>query len=565
MLSDLEIAQQAEMRPIREVAAEAGLQEDEIEYYGDYKAKIRLESLDRLAEEPDGKFILVTAVTPTPLGEGKTVTNLGLTEALNYIGKDVISTLREPSMGPTFGIKGGAAGGGYAQAVPMEDLNLHFTGDIHAVGAANNLLAAMIDASLWHKNPLNIDPLSITWNRVVDMNDVALRNIVIGLGGRRGGIPREAQFDITVASEVMAILALTTGLQDIRKRLGRIQVALDRDGNPVTAEDLGAAGTMAVLMKDAIKPNLIQRLDGGPVIVHAGPFANIAIGCNSILADKVALKLADYVVTEAGFGADCGAEKFINIKCRIGGLKPSAVVIVTTVRAMKLHGGAYQFKPGRKPPQEEIEKPNMEALIAGCANMAKHIENMNKMGLPVVVAVNAFPSDRPEEIKALGQEALKAGAQAAVESYVHARGGEGGAQLAEAVVAACDQESDFRFLYPLDASIKEKIETIATQIYGAGAVDYSPIAERKIEQFTEQGLDNLPICMAKTHLSLSHDPDVKGRPEGFTIPIRDIRPSAGAGFLYPLCGEMSTMPALPTRPAAVDVDIDEDGTTIGLF
>ncbi len=565
MLSDLEIAQQAEMRPIREVAVEAGLREDEIEYYGDYKAKIRLESLDRLAEEPDGKFILVTAVTPTPLGEGKTVTNLGLTEALNYIGKDVISTIREPSMGPTFGIKGGAAGGGYAQAVPMEDLNLHFTGDIHAVGAANNLLAAMIDASLWHKNPLNIDPLTITWNRVVDMNDVALRHIVIGLGGRRGGIPRESQFDITVASEVMAILALTTGLQDIRKRLGRIQVALDRDGNPVTAEDLGAAGTMAVLMKDAIKPTLIQRLDGGPVIVHAGPFANIAIGCNSVLADKMALKLADYVVTEAGFGADCGAEKFINIKCRVGGLKPSAVVIVTTVRAMKLHGGAYQFKPGRKPPQEEIEKPNMEALIAGCANMAKHIENMKKMGLPVVVAVNVFPSDRPEEIKALGQEALKAGAQAAVESYVHARGGEGGAQLAEAVVAACDQESDFRFLYPLDVSIKEKIETIATEIYGAGAVDYSPIVERKIEQFTEQGLDNLPICMAKTHLSLSHDPDVKGRPEGFTIPIRDIRPSAGAGFLYPLCGEMSTMPALPTRPAAVDVDIDENGTTVGLF
>ena len=565
MLSDLEIAQQAEMRPIREVAVEAGLQEDEIECYGDYKAKIRLESLDRLAEEPDGKFILVTAVTPTPLGEGKTVTNLGLTEALKYIGKDVISTIREPSMGPTFGIKGGAAGGGYAQAVPMEDLNLHFTGDIHAVGAANNLLAAMIDASLWHKNPLNIDPLTITWNRVVDMNDVALRNIVIGLGGRRGGIPRESQFDITVASEVMAILALTTGLQDIRKRLGRIQVALDRDGNPVTAEDLGAAGTMAVLMKDAIKPTLIQRLDGGPVIVHAGPFANIAIGCNSVLADKVALKLADYVVTEAGFGADCGAEKFINIKCRVGGLRPSAVVIVTTVRAMKLHGGAYQFKPGRKPPQEEIEKPNMEALIAGCANMAKHIENMKKMGLPVVVAVNVFPSDRPEEIKALGQEALKASAQAAVESYVHARGGEGGAQLAEAVVAACDQESDFRFLYPLDVSIKEKIETIATEIYGAGAVDYSPIVERKIEQFTEQGLDNLPICMAKPHLSLSHDPDVKGRPEGFTIPIRDIRPSAGAGFLYPLCGEMSTMPALPTTPAAVAVDIDEDGTTVGLF
>ncbi len=565
MLNDLEIAQQAKLRPIRDVAAEAGLREDEIEYYGKYKAKIGLEVLDRLADEPDGKFILVTAVTPTPLGEGKTVTNLGLTEALKYIGKDVISTLREPSMGPTFGIKGGAAGGGYAQAVPMEDLNLHFTGDIHAVGAANNLLAAMIDASLWHRNPLNIDPLTISWNRGVDMNDVALRNIVIGLGGRRGGIPREAQFDITVASEVMAILALTTGLQDMRERLGRIQVALDRDGNPVTAEDLGAAGAMTVLMKDAIKPNLIQRLDGGPVIVHAGPFANIAIGCNSILADKVALKLADYVVTEAGFGADCGAEKFINIKCRVGEMTPSVVVIVSTVRAMKLHGGAFEFKPGRKPPQEEIEKPNMEALIAGCGNMAKHIENMNKMGLPVVVAVNVFPSDRPEEIEALREEALNAGAQAAVETYVHAKGGEGGAQLAEAVVAACDQDNDFHFLYPLDASIKEKIETIATEIYGAGAVDYSPIAERKIGQFTEQGLDNLPICMAKTHLSLTHDPDIKGRPEGFTLPIRDIRPATGAGFLYPLCGTMSTMPGLPTRPVAVDVDIDEYGTTVGLF
>ncbi len=565
MLSDLEIAQQAKLRHIGEVAQEAGLLEDEIEYYGDYKAKIKLEALDRLKDEPDGKFILVTAVTPTPLGEGKTVTNIGLTQALNYIGKDVISTLREPSMGPTFGIKGGAAGGGYSQAVPMEDLNLHFTGDIHAVGAANNLLAAMIDASIWHKNPLNIDPLSISWNRVVDINDVALRNIVIGLGGKRGGVPRESQFDITVASEVMAILALTTGLQDLRERLGRIQVALDKDGNPITADDLNAGGVMTVLMKDAIKPNLIQRLDGGPVIVHAGPFANIAIGCNSVLADKVALKLADYVVTEAGFGADCGAEKFINIKCRSGGLSPSAVVIVSTVRAMKLHGGAYQFKPGRKPPREEIEKPNMEALIKGCANMAKHIENMNKMGVPVVVAANVFPSDRPEEIEALQQEALKAGAQAAIETNVHAQGGEGGAELAEAVVAACDQESDVRFLYPLDASIKEKIETIATEIYGAGSVDYSAIAERKIKQFTKQGLDKLPLCMAKTHLSLSHDPDVKGRPEGFTVPIRDIRPSAGAGFLYPLCGEMSTMPALPTRPAAVDVDIDEDGNTVGLF
>ncbi len=565
MLSDLEIAQQAELRPIVDVAKDAGIQREELKLYGDYMAKVDLSILDRLADASDAKFILVTAITPTPLGEGKTVINLGLAQALRYIGKKAMATMREPSMGPTFGIKGGACGGGNAQAVPMEEINLHFTGDIHAVGATNNLLAAMIDGSLWHKNPLNIDPFSISWNRGVDMNDVALRNMVIGLGGKSGGWPREAQFDITVASEVMAILALTSGLADIRERFGRIQVAYDRDGNPVTAEDLDAAGAMTVLMKDAIKPNLVQQLDNGPMFVHAGPFANIAIGTNSILADKMALKLADYVVTEAGFGADCGAEKFLNIKCRVGGLKPSAVVIVATVRALKMHGGAFEFKPGRKPPMDEIVKPNMPALRAGCANLAKHIENMGKMGLPVVVAVNAFPDDTAEELQVLQEEALAAGAKAAVETRVHADGGPGGVELAEAVVEVCAQDNDFKFLYPLDAPIKEKIETIATEIYGAGVVDYSAIAERKISQFTKQGLDNLPICMAKTHLSLSHDPSLKGRPTGFTVPIRDIRPSVGAGFLYPLCGEMRTMPGLPTRPAAVDVDIDEDGTTVGLF
>ncbi len=565
MLSDLEIAQQATLRPIVEVAADAGIEREELKLFGDHMAKVDLSILDRLAGEPDAKFVLVTAITPTPLGEGKTVITLGLAQALRHIGKKAMATMREPSMGPTFGIKGGACGGGYAQVVPMEDINLHFTGDIHAVGAANNLLAAMIDGHLWHKNPLNIDPYSISWNRNVDMNDVALRNIVVGLGGRSGGWPRESQFDITVASEVMAILALTSGLADIRERFGRIQVAYDRDRNPVTAEDLGAAGTMTVLMKDAIKPNLCQQLDNGPIFVHAGPFANIAIGTHSILADKMALKLADYVVTEAGFGADCGAEKFLNIKCRVGGMQPSAVVIVATVRALKMHGGAFPFKPGRKPPMDEIVKPNMPALREGCGNLAKHIENMGKMGLPVVVALNVFPTDTQDELDLVHEEALAAGARAAVETRVHTEGGPGGTELAEAVVAVCEQGSDFEFLYPLDMPIKEKIETIATEIYGADDVEYSAIAERKIRQFTKQGLDNLPICMAKTHLSLSHDPDLKGRPTGFTLPVRDIRPSLGAGFLYPLCGEMRTMPGLPTRPAAVDVDIDEEGNTVGLF
>ncbi len=565
MLSDLEIAQAAAMRPIAEVAEELGLLPDELEMYGRYKAKVHLEVRDRLADRPNGKYILVTAITPTPLGEGKTVTAVGLAQGLKYIGKQSILCIRQPSMGPVFGIKGGAAGGGYAQVVPMDEFNLHFTGDIHAVGAANNLLAAMIDASIWHKNPLDIDPLSISWNRVVDMNDVALRHVVIGLGGAKGGIPREAHFDITVASEVMAILALTTSLKDIRERLGRIWIGFNRKGEPVTAEDLQAAGAMAVLMKDAIMPNLVQRLDGGPAFVHAGPFANIAIGNNSIVADQIALKLGDYVVTEAGFGADCGAEKFMNIKCRVSGLAPQAVVIVATVKALKMHGGGFQQKPGKKPPMDEIVKPNPAAVEVGCANLIQHVENMRKFGIPVVVAINAFPFDTPEETEIVKQAALSAGAEAAVESYVHARGGEGGAELAEAVVAAADKPSELKFLYPLEASIKEKIEVIAKEIYRAGEVHYSPVAEQKIKQFTKYGLDKLPICMAKTHLSFTHDPDIKNVAPGFTLPIRDIRPSVGAGFLYPLCGEMSTMPALPTRPAAVDVDLDENGNIVGLF
>jgi formate--tetrahydrofolate ligase len=565
MLSDLQIAQQTEMHPIVDIAADAGIERDELELHGDHMAKVKLSLLDRLQDRPEGKLVLVTAITPTPLGEGKTVTNIGLVQGLRHIGKNAMITLREPSMGPTFGIKGGACGGGYSQVVPMEEINLHFTGDIHAVGAANNLLAAMIDGHLWHKNPLRIDPMSISWNRVVDMNDVALRNVVTGLGGKSGGWPREAQFDITVASEVMAILALTSDLADLRERIGRIQVALDLDRKPVTAEDLGAAGAMTVLMRDAIKPNLVQTLEHVPTLVHAGPFANIAIGTNSIIADRMALRLADYVTTEAGFGADCGAEKFLDIKCRVGGLKPACVVLVATVRALQLHGGAFEFKPGTKPPQEVFEQENVEAVIAGAPNMVKHIENCKTFGLPVVVAINRFPTDTDVEMAAVKQAALDAGADAAVDSTVWADGGAGGAALAEAVVAACEQPSDFQFLYPLDAPIKKKIETICTKIYGADGVEYSAEASRKIRRFTKQGLGDLPICMAKTHLSLSHDPKLKGRPTGFVVPIEDIRPSVGAGFLYPLCGAIQTMPGLPTRPAAADVDIDADGNVVGLF
>jgi formyltetrahydrofolate synthetase len=565
MFSDLEIAQAATLRPIADVANDLGITPDELDLYGRHKAKVSLSVLDRLVGAPDGKLVLVTAITPTPLGEGKTVTTLGLTQGLRFLGKRAVSTIRQPSMGPVFGIKGGAAGGGYAQVVPMEDLNLHFTGDIHAVAAANNLLAAMIDASIWHKNPLQIDPYSISWRRVVDMNDNFLRNIIGGLGTKSDGRPRQTGFDIAVASEVMAILALTTGLQDIRQRLGRIQVALDADGKPVTAEDLGASGAMAVLMKDALKPNLMQGLDGGPCFVHAGPFANIAIGCNSILADRIALKCGDYVVTEAGFGADCGAEKFLDIKCRAGNMQPNCVVIVATAKALKMHGGAFKFPPGKKPPKDEIEKENVPALEIGAQNLVKHIENMRSFGLPVVVAINAFAHDTPAELAAIKRIALEAGAFAAVESFVHAKGGEGGAQLAQAVAAACEQPSQFRFLYELDRPIKEKIETIATRIYGADGVDYSAEAEAKIAAFEAQGYGNLPICMAKTHLSLSHDPELKGRPTGFRVPIRDVRPSVGAGFLYPLCGEMRTMPGLPTRPAAVDVDLDAEGNIVGLF
>jgi formate--tetrahydrofolate ligase len=558
--SDIEIAQAATLKPIQEIAAKAGILEDELELYGRYKAKIDyMALLKRLADKPDARIINVTAITPTPLGEGKTVTSIGITEAMAQNGKKVMLALREPSLGPVFGIKGGAAGGGYSQLIPMEDLNLHFTGDIHAVGVANNLLAAMIDTHLMHGNELKIDPLTISWRRVVDLNDRAMRQIVNGLGGKLNGIPRETGYDITVASEVMAILGLATSLKDLRERLGRITFGYSTEGKPLTAEDIKAAGSMAVLLKDAIKPNLMQTLEGNPCLVHAGPFANIAQGNNSIIADKVAMKLADYVITESGFGADLGSEKFMDIICRYGGFAPSCVVITCTMRALKMHGGLPVDS-------ELLKQENNEALAKGCENLAKQIENMTLFGIPVVVTINRFAFDRDSEVEIVRKKAIEAGAEDAVPIEVHAKGGAGGREAAKVICKAADRGGDFKFLYPLDASIKEKIETIATKIYGADGVDYLPEAEAKIKLFTEQGLDKLPLCMAKTHLSLSHDPALKGRPRGFRVPIRDIRPATGAGYLYPLLGEMRTMPGLPKRPAAVDVDIDvETGRIIGLF
>jgi len=563
--SDLKIAQEAPIKLISEIAETIGLTEDDLELYGKYKAKVTLDVLERNKDKPNGKYIDVTCITPTPLGEGKTVTTIGLSQALNKIGKKTITCIRQPSLGPVFGIKGGAAGGGYSQVIPMEDFNLHLTGDVHAVGIAHNLLAAFMDTSILKGNKLNINPFSITLNRVVDISDRAMRKIVIGLGGRANGVPRETGYDITVASEVMAILALTNGLFDLRERLGRMVIGSNYDGEPVTAEDLKCAGAMTVLLKDALKPNLLQTLEHTPCFVHTGPFANIAHGNSSVLADLMAIKLGDYVVTESGFGADCGAEKFMNIKCRVSGLIPDAVVIVTTVRAMKMHGGAFTFRPGAKPPTAEIEKPNPDAVAKGCENLVKQIENVLIHGVPAVVCVNKFDSDTDEEIEIIKENALAAGAEDAVLSDVWRYGGKGGEDLARAVVKAAEKPNNFKFLYPLDISIKEKIETIATKIYGAAEVDYAPLANRKIDLYTKQGFDKLPICMAKTHLSLSHDPKLLGRPTGYAIPIRDINASVGAGFLYPLCGEMRTMPGLPTIPAGTKVDIDEDGNTVGLF
>lgn len=565
MKSDIEIAQAAKMKNIKEIAEALGIDEKYLELYGNYKAKVQLGILDELKNRPDGKYIDVTAITPTPLGEGKTVTTIGLSMALNKIGKKAVTCIRQPSLGPVFGIKGGAAGGGYSQVLPMEDFNLHLTGDTHAVGLAHNLLAAFLDTHLMKGNDLNIDPFSITLNRVVDINDRVLRNIIVGLGGAANGLPRETGYDITVASEVMAILALTTSLKDLRQRIGKMVVGTTYDGRPVTAEDLKVAGAMTVLLRDAIKPNLLQTVEHTPCFVHAGPFANIAHGNSSIIADLMAIKLGDYVVTESGFGADMGAEKFMDIKCRYSGLKPDAVVIVCTVRALKMHGGGFEFIPGQPVNKELMEKPNIEAVVKGCSNLEKMIENMKLFGLQVVVAVNNFDSDTSEEIEAIREQAKAAGAEDAVVSKVWLKGGEGGIELAEAVVKAAEKPSKFEFLYPLDWPIKKKIETIATKIYGADGVDYLPLAEKKIELYTRQGFDKLPICMAKTHLSLSHDPNLKNRPKGFRVPIRDVRASVGAGFLYPLLGEMRTMPGLPKVPAGTKVDIDEDGNIVGLF
>jgi formate--tetrahydrofolate ligase len=551
------------MEPIINIAEKVGLTEDEIEFYGKYKAKVKLDVLDRLKGKPSGKYIDVTAITPTPLGEGKTVTTIGLTQGLAKIGKDVTTCIRQPSLGPVFGIKGGAAGGGYSQVVPMEDFNLHLTGDMHAISLAHNLAAAYLDNSILKKNPLNIDPLQVQWRRVVDVSDRFLRNIVIGLGGKADGFPRESGFDITVASEVMAILALTNGEKDLRARLGRIVLAMSKDKKPVTCEDIKVAGAMMVLMKDAIKPTLMQTLEKGPAFVHAGPFANIAHGNSSILADMIALKVSDYVVTESGFGADCGAEKFFNIKCRISGLQPNAVVIVATIRALKMHSGLVKVVPG-KPLPEELTTERLDLLEKGFVNLKKHIENMALFGVPSVVAINRFITDSDKEIELLKKMCKDFGADAAV-SNVWEEGGEGGKELAEAVVKACEKPSNFKLLYPDDMPIEEKLRTVATKIYGADDIAVSDVARKKIKQYTKLGWGNLPLCMAKTHLSLSHDPLLKGAPSGFTLPIRDIRASVGAGFLYPLCGTMRTMPGLPTTPAGTKVDLDDDGKVVGLF
>jgi formyltetrahydrofolate synthetase len=557
--SSLEIAQDAVLQPIDDIADGLGLDPEEFEPYGRYKAKIDLGVLERLADRPDGKLVCVTGMTPTKAGEGKTTTLVGLTQGLGAIGKRPVACLREPSLGPVFGIKGGAAGGGMTQVVPMEDLNLHFTGDIHAIGAANNLLAAMLDASILHGNPHKIDSLRIGWRRAVDMNDRALRQITVGLGGRPNGYPRESGFDITAASEVMAIMAVSRDLQDLRRRLGRITVAHSFDGGkPVTAEDLGAAGAMAVLLKDALKPNLIQTLEGQPCLMHCGPFANIAHGNNSLVADLIGLKTADYVVTESGFGSDMGAEKFFDIVCRFGKLKPSAAVLVTTVRAIKHHGGVAD-----DPRVDGGE--GRRALELGMANVRRHLGIIKQYGVPCVVAVNRRPGDVDEEVELVRRLALEAGAFAAEVNEGFEKGGEGAAALAQAVVEACEQPSEFQMLYEDDTPIREKIEAVATRVYGASDVFYYPEAEKRIEQFTADGLTDLPVCMAKTHLSLSADPALLNAPEDFTLQVRDIRAYTGAGWLVPLCGDITQMPGLGKSPAALNVDINEDGRTVGLF
>lgn len=556
MLSDIEIAQKAHMLPITEVAAKLGIGEEDIELYGRYKAKLSMDLIKRVQDKPDGKLILVTAITPTPAGEGKSTTTVGLAQGLAKIGQKVIVALREPSLGPCMGIKGGAAGGGYSQVVPMEDINLHFTGDFHAITSAHMLLAAMLDNHIQQGNALNIDPRRIVWKRVVDMNDRELRNIVVGLGGKAHGVPRQDGFDITVASEVMAILCLATGLHDLKERLSKIIVAYDYSGNPITAGMLKAQGAMAALLKDAVKPNLVQTLENVPAIIHGGPFANIAHGCNSVMATKTALKLADYTITEAGFGADLGAEKFFDIKCRYAGLKPDAVVLVATVRALKMHGGV---------PKTDLATPDVEAVKRGIVNLEKHIENIKQYGLPLVVAINAFAQDTPEELEAIRSHCAAHGVNVAL-SEVFAKGGEGGIELAKEVVAlATSGKADFKLLYGGELSLKEKIETIAKKIYGAVGVNYTKEANNALKDFEKMGYGHLPVCMAKTQYSFSDDPALLGRPEGFEITIKNCRIAAGAGFVVVLTGDIMTMPGLPKVPAAEKIDVSDDGVISGLF
>ena len=581
--SDIEIARAAKLIPISEVASRIGLESDELIPYGTTKAKVHLDTLRRISSRPRGKYVDVTAITPTPLGEGKTTTSVGLVQGLGALGHRAIACIRQPSMGPTFGIKGGAAGGGYSQVVPMDEFNLHLTGDVHAITVAHNLVAAAIDARWFHEtrlgddalrklglDRLGIDVFNLQWNRVLDINDRALRHVIVGLGGRDDGRPRETGFDIAVASELMAILALVDGadyssaLRNLRERVARVVFGNSKVGKPLTLEDLGVAGAVTVLMKDTLHPNLMQTLEGQAAFVHAGPFANIAHGNSSILADRMALHLGDYVVTESGFGADMGMEKFMDIKCRTSGLKPDCVVLVATVRALKTHGGGPKVVLGR-PLDKAYMEENLSLLQAGIPNLIAHINTVKRFGLPVVVAINFFPTDTWAEINAIKEASIEAGAAAAVEAHHWERGGEGARELAEAVVAACELQSEFSYLYPLNMGIRQKIEIIARDVYGADGVDFSPLAEKQIDAFEAAGFGYLPICMAKTHLSISHDPNLKGAPTGFTVPVREVRASVGAGFIYPLLGEMRTMPGLGSTPSYLKVDIDENGNVVGLF
>ena len=561
---NLEVARKAKLAPLEEVAASIGIGEHLLEPYGEGVAKIKLDAIEELEDRPRAKYVVVSAITPTPLGEGKTTTTVGLGQAFKHIGKTATVAVRQASMGPVFGIKGGAAGGGYSQVVPMEMLNLHLTGDIHAVTAANNLLAAMVDNHIHHHDDFfNVDRHSITWRRVMDVNDRALRNIITGLGPRTDGVPRETGFDITAASEVMAILALATSLQDLRGRLGRIVIGNDTDGNPITAEDLQAAGAMAVIMKEAIKPNLMQTIENTPALIHAGPFGNIATGNSSIVADLIGIRGGDYLVTEAGFGADMGAERFFNIKCRNSGLKPDAAVLVATVRALKVHSGRYEVKAGQPLPEEMLEE-NPGDVLAGADNLRKQIENIRLHGVSPVVAVNSFPTDYDSEHDAIREVAEEMGARVAICNHF-SEGGKGAVELAEAVAEAAEEPTEFRFLYPEEASLKEKIEAIATKVYGADGVEYDLTASRQLDSYEKNGFGKLPICMAKTHLSISSDPSLRGAPKGWMLPVRQVRASVGAGFIYPICGDMRTMPGLSIHPAAHDIDIDEDGQIVGLF